>query len=270
LHLLKIVRLIPENQTDEKQLREKFRDVEVYIAPKIVQYWRAPLGLREVHSEPADGDAFLEYDYAGDLRIYLRTGYENEAYPYELVEQLRNFFNVPIEQRDLLAVALIAPEKRVDEHFETRGIAPLLEEETVDEEGDEGSATYTPIHHPKPSKKRQLRLGDSRFSRLFSHKRFGASFVNQTNSPSNSPPSYRVAVARATQSAIGRPIEPRTFGSAHTLRSLGVSLKNLEFEQEYGAVVGTARSPPTVLDRIWGLKQRGVEIGETIVRSASK
>jgi hypothetical protein len=256
---------MPENQKDEKQLREKFRNVEVYMAPRIIQYWRAPLGLRVVHSGVADGAAFLECDYAGDLRIYLRAGYESEGYPHELAEQLRNFFNVPIEQRDLLAAALIAPEKRVDELFEERGIEQLIEEETLDEEGDEEASAFAPIQYPGPRKKSRLRLGDSRFSKLFSHKRFSASFFNEADSSSNTPPSYQVAVARATQSAIGRPLEPRTFGSAHTLRSLGVSLKGLEFEQEHGAVVGTARSPPTFLDRIWGLTQRDVQIGETIV-----
>lgn len=269
LHALKCFRLIPENQTDEKQLRERFRDVEVYIAPKIVQYWRAPLAFREIQSKPADGDAFLEFDYAGALRIYLRTGYENEAYPYELVEQLRNYFNVPFEQRDLLAAALIAPMERVDQQFETRGIAPLLDEEETAEENDTGSITYAPIHHLE-SKKRQSRLGGSRFTRLFSHKRFDASFDDQAESSSSSPPSYHVAVARATQSAIGRPSEPRTFGDAHVLQALGVSLKNLVLEQQHGAVVGTTISPPSFWDRIWNLKQRDFEIGETIVRSSFK
>jgi len=251
-------------------LRERFRDVEVYIAPKIVQYWRAPLAFREVQSEPADGDAFLELDYAGDLRIYLRTGYENEAYPYELVEQLRSYFNVPFKQRDLLAAALIAPVEKVDQQFETRGIAPLLEEEDeAAKEDDAGSATYAPIHQ-SGSKKRQSRLGGSRFSRLFSHKRFDASLDDQAESFSSSPPSYHVAVARATQGAIGRPSEPRTFGDAHMLRSLGVSLKNLVLEQEHGAVVGSVISPPSFWDRIWNLKQRDFEIGETIVGASFK
>src|SRR5262245_10816505 len=141
-----MIRLMPENQTDEKQLREKFRGVDVYVASKIVRYWQATLGLRQVHSTLAEGAAFLECDYAGDLRIYLRAGYENEAHPYELAEQLQNFFNVPIEHRDLLTVALIATEERVDQLFEARGIAPLLEEGIVDEEHDEEDATYTPVH----------------------------------------------------------------------------------------------------------------------------
>jgi hypothetical protein len=263
-----MIRLMPENQTDEKQLREKFRGVDVYMASKIVQYWRAPLGLRQVHSTLAEGAAFLECDYAGDLRIYLRAGYENEAYPYELAEQLRNFFNVPIEHRDLLTVALIAPEERVDQLFETRGIVPLLEEGIVGEEHDEEDATYAPVQYrPGPSKKSRSRLGsDLRFSRLLSHTRFSPSFFKQTNSSSNSPPSYNAAVARATQNAIGRPAEPRTFASALTLPSLKGSLKELEFVQKHGAVVGTPKSPPTILDRVRGLAQRDADIGEMIVR----
>jgi hypothetical protein len=262
-------RLIPEDERDWKQLRERFHDVEVYTAPEIVQYWRAALGLRVVHSEPADGFAFLEFDYAGDLRIYIRNGYEDEAYPYELVEQLGNYFNVPLEQRDLLAAVLIAPEERIETIFESRGIAPLLEEgveRLAEEDDDTENATFAPIRHQIVNKKSQSRLGDSRFSRLFSNKRFSTSFFNQYSSSSDSPPSYHVAVARAVQGAVGQPVEPRTFGSAHTLPSLGVSLKNLDFAQEYGAVVGTARRPPSLLERIWGLKERDFEVGETIVR----
>jgi hypothetical protein len=259
---------MPENQPDEKELREKFRSVDVYMAPKIVQYWRAPLGLSEVQSTQTEGAAFLECDYAGELRIYIRAGYENEAYPYELAEQLHHFFNVPSEHRDLLTMALIAPKERVDQLFETRGIAALREEEVVDEEHDEDDAAYAPVHYcPRPSKRSNSRLSsDSRFSRLFSHTRFSPSLSQQTNSSSTSPPSYSVAVARATQSAIGRPVEPRTFGDALPLSSLRVSPKELEFVQKHGTVMGTPKSPPTILDRIRGLMQRDTDIGETIVR----
>ena len=236
----------------------------------IVQYWHAPLELRRVYSTLDEGAAFLECDYAGDLRIYLRAGYENQAYPYELAEQLRNFFNIPIEHRDLLIMALTAPEERVDQLFEARGIAPLLEEGIVGEEHDEEDATYAPVHYrPGQIKKSHSRLGsDLRISRLLSHTRFSPSFFKQTNgsSNSNSPPSYNVAVARATQNAIGRPVEPRTFANALTLPSLKGSLKELEFVQKHGSVVGTSKSTPTILDRVRGLAQRHPDIGEIIVR----
>lgn len=259
-----MIRLMPENQTDAKQLREKFRGVDVYMASKIFQHWRAPLGLIQVHSRLAEGAAFLECDYAGDLRIYLRAGYESESHPYELAEQLQNFFNVPVEHRDLLTVALIAPEERVGQLFEARGIAPLLEEGIVGEGHDEDDAIV--LYHPGPIKKSRSRLvSDLRFSRLFSHTRFSPSFFKQTDSSLNSPPSYNVAVARATQNAIGRPVEPRTFGSALTLPSLKGSLRELEFVQKHGAVVGTPKSPATILDRVRGLAQRDVDTGELIV-----
>jgi hypothetical protein len=238
------------------------------MASKIVQYWRVPLGLREIQSTQSEGAAFLECDYAGDLRIYLRANYENETYPYELTEQLQNFFNVPVEHKDLLTVALIAPEERVDQLFETRGIAPLLEEEIMDEADDEDDSAYAPVVYcPRPNDKNRSRLGSElRFSRLFSHTRFSPSFSKQTDSPSTSPPSYSVAVARATQNAIGRPVEPRAFGGALTLSSLTGSLKELEFVQEHDAVVGTPKGPPTILDRIRSLVQRDADVGETIVQ----
>lgn len=265
MSVLNLYRLIPEDQKDEKQLREKFRHVQVYMAPKIFQFWRTPFGLSQVESHPADGAAFLECDYAGDLRIYLRKGYENEAYPYELVEQLGDFFNVPIGQRDILAAALIAPETRVDELFEARGIAPLVEETEVEEEHENSQRTSAPTVYTEPNEKRGSRPGDSRFSRLFSHKRFDTLFTNSADNTPEIPPPYRIAVARATQSAMGRPIEPRTFGTAHTLRSLGVLLKNLEFEQTTGAVVATARTPPAFWDRIFAFRHRDVDLGEIIV-----
>lgn len=221
------------------------------------------MAFRQIQSESADGDAFLETDYAGDLRIYLRTGYENEAYPFELVEQLRNFFSVPFDQRDLLAAALIAPVERVEQQFESRGISPLLEEEEDAEEDNTDSVTSTPLL--LEVKKHQRRARGSRFSHLFGHKRFDASFYDQAESSSSSPPSYSVAVARATQSAVGWPVEPRTFGDAHMLQALGVSLKNLILQQEHGAVVGTAISTSSWWDRFWNSRQRDLELGETIV-----
>lgn len=257
---------MPENQPDEKQLREKFRNVDVYTAPEIFQYWRAPLGLGEVQSTQADGAAFLECDYAGDLRIYTRDGYENEVYPYELAEQLQNFFNVPAEHRDLLTVALIAPEERVDEIFETRGIAPLIDDEQANEEEEE-EAVYAPlVYSPGIGKKTRTGLGsDMRFLRLFSHMRFSPSFSNEADDSPPCPPSYGVAVARATQNAIGRPVEPRTFGGAVMLSSLKGSKKELEFVQNHGTVVGTPKNPPTLWDRIRSLVQRDSDVGEMIV-----
>jgi hypothetical protein len=241
------------------------------MASKIVQYWYAPLGLSRVYSKLAEGAAFMESDYTGDLRIYLRSGYEKEAYPYELAEQLRNFFNVPVEHRDLLTMALIAPEERVDELFEARGIADLPEESNlgegqVEEDGDdEDVASYAPILYcPKPGKKRRSRLGgDLRFSRLFNDRRFHPSFFNRDNEASKIPPSYNLAVARAIQNAIGRPVEPRSFGGVLTLKQ---SPSELDFVYTNGAVVATPKTPPTSLDRLKGMLQRDISIGERIVR----
>lgn len=257
-----------EDQANEMQLREKFRHVDVYMAPKISQYWRAPVGLAEVQSTPADGAAFLESDYAGDLRIYIRKGYDKEVYPYELAEQLQSFFNVPVEHKDLLTVALIAPEDRVDHLFETRGIAPLLEDDTADEEHGDNGAAYAPVRYcPQPNKKSWSQyVDDSRFSRLFGHKRFNNSFSGETVSSSSTPPSYSVAVARATQNAIGRPAEPRTFGGAIMLSALKASPNKLDFVQERGAVVGLPKRPPTIFERIRGLVQSDGDVGEKIVR----
>src|SRR5690554_6867652 len=97
---------MPEHTTDMHHLRAKFSTVDVYVAQKITQYWRAPFGLKEYSSAPTEGNAFLESDYAGDLRIYLRADHEKDMYPYELAEQLWSFFNVPVQHRDLIAVAL--------------------------------------------------------------------------------------------------------------------------------------------------------------------
>ncbi|SPN98452.1 uncharacterized protein DNG_01496 [Cephalotrichum gorgonifer] len=263
-----LFRLTPENQADVKHLRAKFRNVDVYLAPKIIQYWQAPLGLRNVSSTPHDGAAFLEADYAGDLRIYLRDDAEKDTYPYELAEQLRNFFNIPDKDRDLLAAAMTAPEDRVEQLFESRGIPPLLEDGGNEEDEGEEGAAYSPVQFPPPpSKKKASRLGgDSRVSRLLSSTRFGPSFFKQDEEkPAPVPPTYSVAVARSTQNAMGRPVEPRTFASAITLPTLKSAINDLEFVQTQGAVVGTPRSAPTMLDRFRRLVQHDDEVGERMV-----
>ena len=65
---------MPESQPNKRQIREKFSAVNVFVAPGIDQYWRATLGLQRITSKTTEGAAFLETDYGGCLRIYVRRG----------------------------------------------------------------------------------------------------------------------------------------------------------------------------------------------------
>ncbi|KAJ4129524.1 hypothetical protein NW754_003805 [Fusarium falciforme] len=217
-----------------------------------------------------EGTAYLECDYAGDLRIYLHSGYEKEATPCELAEQLRNFFNIWIEHRDLVMMTLSDREERLDRIFQERDIASFQEDspESGELDGEEGE--YRPGQNPAPSKKSRLGLTNgSRFNRLLSHARFSPSFFKEAENASNSLPTYVVAVARATQNALGRPVELRTFAGAMTLPAVKGALRDLEFTQMTGAVIGTPAGPPRMLDRVSGLAKRDSEVGEATARKNS-
>ncbi|KAL2669765.1 hypothetical protein Neosp_015210 [[Neocosmospora] mangrovei] len=259
-------RLMGEGVKNKQELRSCFSQVQVFTSDRVVQSWRATLNMKQVDSSFSEGTAFLECDYAGDLRVYLRSGYEKEANPCELAEQLRNFFNISIAHRDLVMMALNDREERLDRIFQERGIAPLQEDsiESGELHGEEGE--YRPIQSPALSKKSRLRLTDgSRFNRLLSHTRFSPSFFKQVENASSSLPTYDAAVARATQNALGRPVELRTFAGAMTLPSVKGALRDLEFTQKTGAVIGTPTGPPRILDRVFGLAKRDSEVGEAIV-----
>lgn len=259
-------RLIPENQADPEHLRSKFSYVNVFVAPKIVQYWNAPLGLSQVTSTRSEGIAFLESDLSGVMRIYLRAGYEEDAYPYELAEQLRAFFNISPGHRDLLAAAITAPEERVEQLFDSRGIAPLIEE-GVSRDGED--VTLGPVRFPPgPSKTARMRLGgESHLTRLLSSTRFGPSFFNTVEATSGTLPPYDVAVQRSTHNAIGRPVEPRSFLDGVTLAGLNNELGKLEFVQKEGAVVGTPRVETSFFDRFRSWAHRDSDAGEAMVIS---
>ncbi|RSL54666.1 hypothetical protein CEP53_007385 [Fusarium sp. AF-6] len=261
-----LFRLMGESVENKQQLRRCFGQVQVFTSDKVVQSWQATLNMQRIDSSFAEGTAFLECDYAGDLRIYLRSGYEKEAHPCELAEQLRNLFNIPIEHRDLIMMVLTDKEGRLDRLFQERGISPYQEDSPEPGELDGEEGEYRPVQNPAPSKKSRLGLtNSSRFNRLFSHARFSPSFFKQSDNASNSLPTYDVAVARATQNALGRPVEIRTFAGAMTLPSVKGALRDLEFTQKTGAVIGTPTGPPRMLDRVFGLTKRDSEVGEAIV-----
>ncbi|KAM0283500.1 hypothetical protein ACHAQH_002451 [Verticillium albo-atrum] len=270
-------RLMPEHQPNKEQVRDKFRSIDVYVASEITQYWTAPLGLTQIRSTLATGAAFLECDYAGDLRIYLRKGYETEAYPCELAEQLRSFFNIDVELRDLVNVVLTAEVERVEQIFDVRGVLPLTinDDSEPEEDGEtaiEANNDYVPGVGTVPVAT-GLRAGNrsgegSRFSRLLGHSRFQASLYEQPNSSYESLPSYTAAVARSTRSATAGAPDRRTIPGAYTLPFLKGALKELDFHQKEGTVIGAPATPPTMLDRVKTFAHRDADLGELFNETA--
>lgn len=260
-----MTRLIPENQADHEHLRSKFSTVSVFVAPKIVQYYNVPFGLRQITSLRSEGAAFLESDTSGMMCIYLRAGHEKDPYPFELAEQLRAFFNIAPGHRDLLAAAMTAPEERVEQLFDHRGIAPLPDEDGASGEGEE--VTVGPVRFPPgPSKASKMRLGgQSRFTRLLSSTRFGPSFFDNVDAASGNLPPYDLAVERSTHNAIGRPVEPRSFLDGLTLAGLSDALGKMEFVQKEGAVVGMPTVESSVFDRFRSWAQRDSDAAEAMV-----
>ena len=248
-------------------MRDKFSSVEVYIAPKIVQYWHAPLGLSQVSSTHSDGVAFLESDLEGAMRIYLRAGHEDETHPYELAEQLGSFFNVAPQHRDLLAAAIAAPEERVEKLFEARGIAPLIEDGGNDERGGRNDVFLSAIQFPPgPNTAAQMRLGgESRLTRLLSSTRFGPAFFNTKTAAPSLPP-YDLALERSAHNAMGRPVEPRSFSAGVTVGGLNHALGRLEFVQRGEAVVGMPRVRRGVFEKFRSWGQRSSDAGEAMVQ----
>lgn len=238
------------------------------MAPNIVQYWHATLGLQRISSKPTDGATFIESDYAGGLRIYLREGYEEDAYPHELAEHLRNFFDISAEHRDLLAAAITAPGDRVEQLFEARGIAPLLDEGTGEEEDDgqgEDLAEYAPAQLlPEQSNATRSRLGgESRFSRLLGSTRFAPTFFKGHST--GTLPSYDTALDRSARNAMGRPVEPRALSGEVSLAALQGELSKMEFVALDDVVLGNRVAPPGFLDRFRSKVGRDSDAGEAMV-----
>ncbi|EEY15701.1 conserved hypothetical protein [Verticillium alfalfae VaMs.102] len=274
-------RLMPEDQPNQEQVRDKFRSIDVYVASEISQYWTAPLGFTQVRSTLATGAAFLECDYAGDLRIYLRKGYETEAYPCELSEQLRSFFSIDIEHRDLVSVVLTAEVDRVEQIFDSRGVLPSIPDDDDHEDGDAETQSgadsraktgnnYIPGVGVVPvttGPRAGSSSGEaSRFSRLLGNSRFSAAFYGQPNNSGESLPSYTAAIARSTGSAAGAgATERRTIPGAYTLPFLRGALRELNFHQKEGTVIGAPVAPPGFLDRVKTFAQRDSDLGELFV-----
>ncbi|ROT35439.1 hypothetical protein SODALDRAFT_283794 [Sodiomyces alkalinus F11] len=274
-----LFRLMPPGQPNQDQLCAKFRSVDVFSATTILQYWRAPLGLQQIQSAQTMGTGFLESDYFGDLRIYMPTGYETEPHPFELVEQLCEFFSIPTEHRDLVLIALTARIERVEEVFLRRGFVTLPDEGLrlgdngggdvggpSDAHSDDGVGYETAEEGEGQGKGK----GTSRFSRLLNRKRFHPSFFKQGNGSSESLPSYSAAVARTAQGGVmgGRLAPTRQLPGAFTLPSLKRTIGEMEFHQKEGAILGQHTRPLTLFDRIVGLAHRDADVGEMIVSDA--
>lgn len=210
----------------------------------------------------------------------MREGSEGDAYPHELVERLRVFFGVAPENRDLVAAAITAGEGALEELFEARGIAPLLDEggevdgdgDDIGCEGEEEEAEYTPVQFlPEASKAARPRLGgDSRFSRLLGSTRFAPAFFKNGGSV-GSLPSYDTVLDRSAQNAMGRPVEPRATSSAVTLKALQGQLSKLEFvkkDDAEGIVLGKPVVQPSFFDKFKSKIQRDSGAAEAMVRFA--
>lgn len=265
---------MPLGQPDQAQLRSKFRSIEVFSAETITQFWRAPLGVRQVQSKSTTGQAFLESDYFGDLRIYIPVGYESEPYPFELAEQLREFFSIAVEHRDLVLLVLSGKLNRIQEVFSSRSIGNLIDENadgelaTADDAWRDGEGSTVGSDTPGRDNK-QKSQGSSRIGRILNPKRFHPSFFKEGDGSSEDLPSYSAAVARTTHGAAssgtGRP--RRKLPPIFTLPSLQNTIQDVQFHQKDGAIVGEQpKTPPSVLGFLKGLAQRDVDVGEMIVR----
>ena len=237
-----------------------------------MQYWRANVGLDSVQSTQADGTAFLESDYAGDLRIYMRRGYELETHPVELATQLRLFFNIAPEHGDLVSAALTGSVQRLSELFESRGIAPLVDEEVPvpnlkSSEDEDLSNTWIPAYEPEENLPPPR---ESRPARLLRRIKFSPALSSAKTNRTTRVPLHGLgpAVARSTQGVHGQPGDTvRTAPSPFTMKSIKGIMKELEVVEKNGSLVGTPSQAPTLLDRAVSLVQTNAEIGEMIVRA---
>ncbi|KAH7140312.1 hypothetical protein B0J13DRAFT_557512 [Dactylonectria estremocensis] len=253
-----LVRLIPIHKRIDEQILQSFRKVEVHLASKVVQYWRAPVSLRQVQSTLTEGVAFLECDYAGAFRIYLRAGYEAEDNPLELSDQLGLFFNIPSGDWDLLNVVLTGNINRIDALFEARGIAPLTEHVTFEEETDEDSDEEE--YDPGEERQDQLQHESvSRFARILRQTRFLPSL-------SSSVEQNVVKEEKSTfqEGGINQPSSVQASLSPVSLATMRSTLRDLEFSERDNSIVGTLPEL-TLFNRLMGLAKFDSDVGEMIV-----
>lgn len=276
-----LVRLMPDLQHDRDHVRDKFGNVEVYLASSIEQYWTAPLGVKEVRSKVSEGYAFLESDYAGDLRIYLKTGYDAEPFPIELADRLTEFFNIPETKKDLVNVVLTASVDRLDRLFDEKGIPPLLEEiperpeaDFEDPPEDVALARSQTSREEKPKSK----LGsseNSRFTRLLAHKRFNSSTsgFSDINQSISSLPSYNTAIGNPSKLGSSSKLDEKKQKSIvpvfYTLEDVEKTLKDMRFQQHKGIVKAKLPEPQGLLERVKNYVQRDNDAAELVVSPTS-
>ncbi|KAH7129049.1 hypothetical protein EDB81DRAFT_860037 [Dactylonectria macrodidyma] len=254
------VRLIPKTKRTDDQILKCFRKVEVHLASKVIQYWRAPVSLRQVQSTLTEGVAFLECDYAGDFRIYLRTSYEAEDNPSELSDQLRQFFNIPAEHRDLINVVLTGSINRIEALFEARGIAPLAEHIALGEEMDENSDEEE--YDPGEEKRDQPQKENlSRFARILRQTRF---LPSVSSSVEKNIVKEEKEKSTYQEGGINQPSSVQASLSPVTLAAMRSTLRDLKFAERDHSIVGTLPEL-TFFDRFKGLATFDSDVGEMIV-----
>lgn len=280
-----LLRLVPDVHRDRKHIRDKFGSVEVYLAPSMSQYWVAPCGIRQVRSRTREGAAFIQSDYDGDLRVYMRTGYDAELFPVELADRLCELFNISSQHADLVNVALTAREERVEELFDERGIPPLVEdirERPLEDYGDPPWATAA-ASEPKPVSPRRGGVeGDlgssnqsSRFTRLFAHRRFNS---NSSERPSidaqvTQLPSYSAAVGEIESRGKGDERGSRDNGPLPVLQSLsGVDqmIKEMDLKSKDGVVRAKMKEPQGLMERVRAYIQRDNDAAELLVSAHTR
>ena len=272
-----LVRLMPDLQHDRDHIRDKFGNVEVYLASSILQHWTAPLGVQQIQSRTSEGVALLESDYAGDLRIYLKTGYDAEPFPLELADQLTDFFNIPADKKDLVNVVLTAGIDRIDRLFDEKGIPPLLEDipdrpQEDYEDPPEVLALARSHTGSTVDEKPKTKLGSSqssRFTRLVAHKRFASSATSfsEANQSVSSLPSYHTAIGKPSKKISSFKNEKKGQSNPvfYSLDDVEKTLKDMKFQQHGGIVKAKLPEPQGFMDRVKNYMQRDNDAAETIV-----
>ena len=272
-----LVRLMPDLQHDRDHVRDKFGNVEVYLASSILQHWVAPLSVRQVKSRISESVAFLESDYAGDLRIYLKTGYDAEPFPIELADRLTEFFNIPVKNKDLVNVVLTANVDRIDRLFDEKGIPPLLEDipdrPLADyEDPPEAVAIARSQTGSTTDEKSKSKLGSSqgsRFTRLVAHKRFASSVssFSEANQSISSLPSYNAAIGNPTKRGSSSKVDKKSHSNPvfYSLDDVERTLEDMKFQQRDGIVKAKLPEPQGLIGRVKNYIQRDSDAAELIV-----